>query len=156
MAAVKNAVKSSPCQRYLCATPLPLFLNPTKLRLTLPHEKNFYEPRSFSTFVFVGAFLLAFLSERPPLTTDLATLAGDGSTLDYCAKPTLDGTDKMPSMFRKATRRDLATRIFLCRFWLNAPSPWLRVPTTFAGFGAPCRVVIANISNALNNAATAR
>ena len=48
----------------------------------------------FLLFVFVGAFWLAFLSERPPLTTDPATLAGDGSTLDYCAKPTLDGTGK--------------------------------------------------------------
>ena len=31
--------------------------------------------------IFISLFWLAFLSERPPLTTDLATLAGDGSTL---------------------------------------------------------------------------
>ena len=37
---------------------------------------------------------MAFLSERPPLTIDPATLAGDGSTLDYCAKPKLDSTGK--------------------------------------------------------------
>ena len=48
----------------------------------------------FLLFVSVGAFWLTFLSERPPLTTDPATLAGDGSTLDYCAKPPLDGTGK--------------------------------------------------------------
>ena len=44
--------------------------------------------------IFISLFWLAFLSERPPLTTDLATLAGDGSTLDYCVKPALDGSGK--------------------------------------------------------------
>ena len=48
----------------------------------------------FLLFVFVGAFWLAFLSERPPLTTDPATLAGDGSTLDYCTQRVLDGSGK--------------------------------------------------------------
>lgn len=37
---------------------------------------------------------LGFFSPRPPLTTDPATLAGDGSTLNYCALPELDGTGK--------------------------------------------------------------
>ncbi len=40
-------------------------------------------------------FWLAFLSSRPPLTTDPATLAGDGSSLDYCDLPELDGSGKM-------------------------------------------------------------
>lgn len=40
-------------------------------------------------------FSLAFLSPRPPLTTDPATLAGDGSTLNYCKLPELDGTGKV-------------------------------------------------------------
>ena len=44
--------------------------------------------------IFISLFWLAFLSERPPLTTDPATLAGDGSTLDYCVKPALDGSGK--------------------------------------------------------------
>jgi hypothetical protein len=39
-------------------------------------------------------FWLAFLSPRPPLTTDPATLAGDGSTLNYCDLPVLDGSGK--------------------------------------------------------------
>ncbi len=34
--------------------------------------------------VAAAVFSLAFLSPRPPLTTDPATLAGDGSTLNYC------------------------------------------------------------------------
>ena len=35
---------------------------------------------------------LGWLSARPPLTTDAATLAGDGSTLNYCELPVLDGS----------------------------------------------------------------
>lgn len=37
------------------------------------------------------AFWALFFSPRPPLTTDPATLAGDGSTLNYCELPVLDG-----------------------------------------------------------------
>ena len=35
---------------------------------------------------------LGWLSPRPPLLTDPATLAGDGSTLNYCELPALDGS----------------------------------------------------------------
>jgi len=38
---------------------------------------------------------LGFFSSRPPLSIDPATLAGDGSTLDYCELPILDGSGKM-------------------------------------------------------------
>lgn len=44
--------------------------------------------------LFLAAFWLAFFSARPALTTDPATLAGDGSTLDYCDLPELDGSGK--------------------------------------------------------------
>ena len=37
-------------------------------------------------------FWLAFFSQRPPLTTDPETLAGDGSLVNYCALPELDGS----------------------------------------------------------------
>lgn len=40
------------------------------------------------------AFWQAFFSQRPPLTIDPATLAGDGSTVDYCQLPELDGSGK--------------------------------------------------------------
>jgi hypothetical protein len=43
---------------------------------------------------FLAAFYQLFLSSRPPLTTDPATLAGDGSTIDYCDLPVLDGRGK--------------------------------------------------------------
>ena len=42
----------------------------------------------------VIAFWLAFFSPRPPLTTNAATLAGDGSKIDYCRLPKLDGSGK--------------------------------------------------------------
>ena len=42
-----------------------------------------------------GVVWLAVFSPRPPLTTDPATLAGDGSTIDYCELPELDGSGKM-------------------------------------------------------------
>jgi hypothetical protein len=43
--------------------------------------------------LFARAFWTLFFSPRS-LTTDTATLAGDGSTLDYCDLPVLDGTGK--------------------------------------------------------------
>jgi len=45
--------------------------------------------------LFLAAFWQAFLSSRPALTTDPATLAGDGSAIDYCELPVLDGRGKM-------------------------------------------------------------
>ena len=38
---------------------------------------------------------LGYFSARPPLTIDPATLAGDGSELNYCALPELDGSGLM-------------------------------------------------------------
>lgn len=45
--------------------------------------------------LIVAAFWQMFFSARPPLTTDPATLAGDGSTLNYCELPELDGSGKI-------------------------------------------------------------
>ncbi|MGB0922132.1 MAG: hypothetical protein ACPG1C_12545 [Alphaproteobacteria bacterium] len=44
--------------------------------------------------LFVVAIWGVFFSDRPPLMTDPATLAGDGSTINYCRKPVLDGSGK--------------------------------------------------------------
>ena len=53
----------------------------------------------WSATVLVVGVLLAlwalFFSPRPPITTDPATLAGDGSTVDYCELPALDGSGKL-------------------------------------------------------------
>lgn len=48
-----------------------------------------------SFVLFIGLFWLAFCSLRPPNMTDPATLAGDGSLIDYCTLPDLDGSGKM-------------------------------------------------------------
>lgn len=45
--------------------------------------------------LFLAAFWSLFFSARPPLMTDPATLAGDGSTINYCELAELDGTGKM-------------------------------------------------------------
>ena len=45
-------------------------------------------------FLF-GALLFIYFSPRPPLTTDPATLAGDGSVVNYCELPVLDGSGKL-------------------------------------------------------------
>lgn len=46
-------------------------------------------------------FWLAFFSPRPPLTIDPATLAGDGSVLNYCDLPELDGSGRMAAEIPK-------------------------------------------------------
>lgn len=43
-------------------------------------------------FLVACGFAWMFFSSRPPLTTDPATLAGDGSLLNYCEKTELDGS----------------------------------------------------------------
>jgi hypothetical protein len=51
----------------------------------------------FATIIVVlvvAGFGFLYLSPRPPLTTDPATLAGDGSLIDYCELPVLDGSGK--------------------------------------------------------------
>lgn len=45
--------------------------------------------------LFICLFWLAFCSARPENMTDPAVLAGDGSTINYCALPELDGSGKM-------------------------------------------------------------
>ena len=44
--------------------------------------------------LFLAAFWQFFFSARPPNTTDPETLAGDGSAVNYCALPALDGSGK--------------------------------------------------------------
>ena len=44
--------------------------------------------------LFLAAFWQLYFSARPSLTTDPATLAGDGSTIDYCDLPELDGSGR--------------------------------------------------------------
>ncbi|HIF97341.1 MAG TPA: hypothetical protein EYQ54_10020 [Myxococcales bacterium] len=60
--------------------------------------KNWLLRILFSVVVlFLAAFWQLFFSARPPVTTDPATLAGDGSTIDYCDLPELNGRGKKAS-----------------------------------------------------------
>ncbi|MFC1579081.1 hypothetical protein ACFL3Y_01690 [Pseudomonadota bacterium] len=51
--------------------------------------------------LFLFLFWLAYFSSRPPLTTDPATLAGDGSAINYCELPVLDGSGKLAAQIPK-------------------------------------------------------
>jgi len=51
--------------------------------------------------LFLAAFWQLFFSARPPLTIDPATLAGDGSVVDYCDLPELDGRGKLAADIAK-------------------------------------------------------
>ncbi len=51
--------------------------------------------------VVLLAFWALFFSPRPPNTTDPATLAGDGSMINYCDLPVLDGSGKMAASIPK-------------------------------------------------------
>lgn len=58
--------------------------------------KKFLVRLALGTGIFLlSGFWLTFLSARPPLTTDPATLAGDGSVINYCDLPDLDGGGKL-------------------------------------------------------------
>ena len=71
----------------------------------------------------IWAVWLAFFSSRPPLTTDPATLAGDGSTLDYCQLPELNGTGKQAKDIAKGNTPGACRYAhFPCLFWPIAPS----------------------------------
>jgi len=52
--------------------------------------------------IVLSAFWLAYFSPRPPLTIDPATLAGDGSVINYCELPLLDGSGRMAADIPKA------------------------------------------------------
>lgn len=52
--------------------------------------------------LFAGLFWLVFFSSRPANMTDPTILAGDGSQIDYCARPVLDGSGKMAVDIPKA------------------------------------------------------
>ena len=51
--------------------------------------------------LLAGLFWLAFFSARPPLATEAETLAGDGSLINYCELPKLDGGGKLAAEIPK-------------------------------------------------------
>ena len=51
--------------------------------------------------LIMAVFWLLFFSPRPPLTINPDTLAGDGSLLNYCELPVLDGSGKLAAEIPK-------------------------------------------------------
>ena len=49
----------------------------------------------------LAVFWMLYFSSRPPLTINPATLAGDGSVINYCDLPELDGSGKMAADIAK-------------------------------------------------------
>lgn len=61
---------------------------------------------------FSAAFWQLFFSARPPLTIDPDTLAGDGSAIDYCDLPVLDGSGKRAADIPKGNTPGCSYRHF--------------------------------------------
>jgi len=53
------------------------------------------------TVLVIAVFCFVFFSPRPPLTIDPETLRGDGSIINYCQLPVLDGSGKMAADIAK-------------------------------------------------------
>jgi hypothetical protein len=68
-------------------------------------------------------FWLAFFSSRPPLTTDHSTLAGDGSTVNYCVLTELDGSGKMAIDIAKGNTPACAYNHFPLPILANCTEP---------------------------------
>ena len=51
--------------------------------------------------LLAGLFWFAFFSPRPPLATEAETLAGDGSLINYCQLPALDGSGRLAAEIPK-------------------------------------------------------
>ena len=71
---------------------------------------KFFLKKSVLVFIaiFVAGFWQMYFSERPELTIDPATLAGDGSLINYCEMPTLDGQGKLAIDIPKGNTPDCA------------------------------------------------
>ena len=79
-------------------------------------------------FSLIGLAAFALFSPRPPLTTDPATLAGDGSTIDYCELPHLDNSGLLAADIPKGNTPG-------CRY-THFPLPVLRACTESLPEGA--------------------
>ena len=64
-------------------------------------KKIFLRAAIAIAILLTGGIWLAFFSMRPPLTIDSATLAGDGSRIDYCELPELNASGKLAADIAK-------------------------------------------------------
>jgi hypothetical protein len=74
----------------------PLVLSESEILVTVDFMKKIAVRSLLIILVlFVGLFWFVFFSARPPLTIDPVTLAGDGSSINYCQQSVLDGGGKL-------------------------------------------------------------
>lgn len=69
--------------------------------MSSPVKKWFIRLPILLAALLLAVFWQVFFSTRPPLTTDPSTLAGDGSEVNYCDLPVLDGRGKMAADIAK-------------------------------------------------------
>ena len=73
--------------------------------------------------LIICLFWLAYCSPRPANMTDAAVLAGDGSVLDYCALPVLDGSGLMAADIPKSNTPGCAYEHFPMPFLADCTEP---------------------------------
>ena len=88
-----------------------------------------------SFLIVAGLFWLAYLSPRPPLTIDPATLAGDGSQINYCELPTLDRSGLTASDIPKGNTPDCGYVRFPLPVLRDCTEPLQRVQMIFVVCG---------------------
>ena len=97
----------------------------------------------FGFCLFLFLFWLGYFSSRPPLTIDAATLAGDGSALNYCALPELDGSGLMAADIPKGNTPNCGYTHFPLPILAQCvPNHYLRVPMIFGVCGSVYRVAM--------------
>ena len=70
--------------------------------------------------LLIGVFCLVYFSPRPPLSIDPATLKGDGSQINYCRLPVLDGNGKKAKDIAKGNTPGCAYSHFPLPIYANA------------------------------------
>ena len=102
--------------------------------------------------VLIGGLMwLVFFSPRPPVTTDAAILAGDGSTLDYCQLPELTGRGKQSHDIAKGNTPGCGYDHFPCPYWPIAPRLCRLKPMIFGVSGLVSKAVMSVMLSASSN-----
>ena len=106
--------------------------------------------------LLVAAVWMAFFSARPPLTIDPATLAGDGSAINYCDLPALDGTGLLAADIAKGNTPGCSYSHFPLPVLRACTEPLAKDAADIAGCGSELKVATQVMWNASNSAAHAQ
>ena len=108
--------------------------------------------RIIGLFLLLSACLLwlAYCSPRPSNMTDPAVLAGDGSKVDYCALPKLDGSGLMAADIPKGNTPGCAYEHFPMPILATAQSRSWTARRIFADYGKPSRARLGILNGSSN------